>query len=660
MKIKACPHLVLPALVLLLLCAAAAPAQELPATGTPPAAPAQKAEKTAAEPAETEEPVELTKADRILELGSMLDEDREKLSAMDDELEKWQDYFDRLGDETIGLSERLEESRVRLQELGPDADTDEAATLTETITGLEAELELYRTQTDLLLTAETTVREQIEAMKENIALQELARDELRGLTSEPPERPAAAAAASAPPEAAPPGRSVPLPGYPVAQPAATSPERIEKRLETSEQVTALQKLERLEKEQARAEQAVVDFVKRRESLEKILLLEERLHRTALETHKNLNRALNWRREELERRRAEKAPQRVVRELKRSEARLGNLIGNVEGEIEERAAYLESLNTRLEQLGPQEGLLSGTVEDLREQVRQARDELYWLQSPLHPRNVLQWARIRGPRILLAIVATLLVLLLLRLAVRRTARLLIRRGRDARDRGKNRADTLAFSFRSAFSVLIMVGGALLVLQEAGLDIRTVLGGAAILGVAVAFGAQNLMRDYFTGFLILLEDQYELGDLITIGAITGTVESVNMRITVLRDLEGRVHFIPNGEIKAVTNRTYGWGRAVVDVPIGLHEDVDRAMATLTEAADELCADAEFGEWIEGDPVMLGVDKFTESGVVIKFMLTTRPDKMFPVRRELLRRVKKRFDEAGIEISVPHRVMVPQSPKD
>ncbi|MBW2375722.1 MAG: mechanosensitive ion channel, partial [Deltaproteobacteria bacterium] len=124
---------------------------------------------------------------------------------------------------------------------------------------------------------------------------------------------------------------------------------------------------------------------------------------------------------------------------------------------------------------------------------------------------------------------------------------------------RADTLAFSFRSASRVVIVVMAVMLVLQEGGVDITTVLGGAAIIGVAIAFGAQDLMKDYFSGFLILAEDQYQLGDLITIRGITGTVESVNMRVTVLRDLEGRVHFIPNGNIDQVTNRTYGWGRPV-----------------------------------------------------------------------------------------------------
>ena len=193
-----------------------------------------------------------------------------------------------------------------------------------------------------------------------------------------------------------------------------------------------------------------------------------------------------------------------------------------GKIDEHKETLEILNQRLELADPEELLVTQKVEAARLAVKEAKGHLFWLQSPLHPRNLLQWARTRGPRMLLVLVVAGVLLLLLRLTVRRATRLVVRKGLDAHTKGTNRADTLAFSFRSALSVIVLIGGFLLVLQEAGLDIKTVLGGAAILGVAIAFGAQNLMRDYFTGFLILLEDQYELGDLITIGAMltAGTV--------------------------------------------------------------------------------------------------------------------------------------------
>jgi small-conductance mechanosensitive channel len=160
---------------------------------------------------------------------------------------------------------------------------------------------------------------------------------------------------------------------------------------------------------------------------------------------------------------------------------------------------------------------------------------------------------------------------------------------------------------------------------------------------------MRDYFTGFMILLEDQYKLNDVVTIGNVTGKVEKVSMRTTVLRDLEGHVHFIPNGEIKRVTNNTYEWAHAVFEIGIAYKENVDRTMDDIIELANALREDPVFGEYITDQPEMLGVDRFAESGVIIKFVLKTKPDKMWPVKREMLRRIKNRFDELNIEIPVP-----------
>lgn len=215
----------------------------------------------------------------------------------------------------------------------------------------------------------------------------------------------------------------------------------------------------------------------------------------------------------------------------------------------------------------------------------------------------------------------------------------------------------SLRSAATVLILVGGAILVLQGAGIDVKTVLGGTANLGFALAFCAQNLMRGYFTGFMILLEDQCEPGDVVIIGDVTGRVEKASTRTTMLRDLEGRGHFIPDGEVQSVTNRSYVWGRALIEVPVAYKEDMDRVMAVLVEVAAGLRADPYFGPWVSKEPVMLGVDRFIESGVIIE----TLPDKMFPVRREMLRRVENEFDKVGIEISLPYRMhMQPKDDRD
>jgi small conductance mechanosensitive channel len=227
------------------------------------------------------------------------------------------------------------------------------------------------------------------------------------------------------------------------------------------------------------------------------------------------------------------------------------------------------------------------------------------------------------------------------------------RGTSEEREDRARTLVGVFYNAASVAIFLGGGLMVLQEAGIPIGPLLGGAAVFGLAVAFGAQNLIRDYFYGFVILLENQYKLNDVVKIGELSGQVEQITLRMTVLRDLEGRVHFIPNGQVTAVTNMTHGWSRALFDIGVAYREDVDRVMGVLAELARDLRADPQFAPLILEDATMLGVDEFADSAVVIKFFIKTRPLQQWTVRRELLRRIKNRFDELGIEIPFPHRTV-------
>ncbi len=430
------------------------------------------------------------------------------------------------------------------------------------------------------------------------------------------------------------------------------------RLESTAQLEAQREVERTQLEMQKAEQAVVEYVKRRESLQQQIQFESVLLDAAERSAENLDEALQVWLTRAEEKTALGAEREDIESLQRGLLAVEDGLLLSRNQIEKRREYLGSLEERLARQQREQDLVTAEIEARREELKEAEGRLYWLQSPLHPANVTRWFRERGPRILFVIMVAFVLLVLLRLSVRRIARVAVRRRRGERALTTNRADTLALSFRSAATVLILIGGILLVFQEAGFDVKTVLGGAAILGFAVAFGAQNLMRDYFTGFMILLEDQYELGDLVTIEDITGTVEKVNMRTTMLRDLEGRVHFIPNGEVKSVTNRSYVWGRAVIEVPVSYKEKVDHVMEVLLEVAEELRADPEWGPMITDEPVMLGVDKFTDYGVVIKFMLKTLPDKMFPIRRQMLRRVKNKFDEVGIVISVPHRMLL--QPKD
>ena len=156
-----------------------------------------------------------------------------------------------------------------------------------------------------------------------------------------------------------------------------------------------------------------------------------------------------------------------------------------------------------------------------------------------------------------------------------------------------------------------------------------------------------------MILLEQQYTINDVIRIGDISGMVERITLRMTVLRDLEGRVHFIPHGQISSTTNMTYGWSRAVFDVGVAYKENVDSVIGVIEELGHAMREDSEFGPLILEDLTMLGVDGFGDSAVVIKFFIKTLPLQQWAVKRELMRRIKRRFDQLGIEIPFPHRTV-------
>ncbi len=423
---------------------------------------------------------------------------------------------------------------------------------------------------------------------------------------------------------------------------------------TAAQLEAHKELDQEEREVQLAKLALSEFVERKHALEEQIEFEESLAETAAKEHANLERALEAFSARLEKYREDDVLPEKIQRLERGIRQISRALEESRDGEDARTAYIKSLNERLGRLDEEQLSVTADVDEQEQEAEEARRRIFWLESPIHPRNVMQWAKDRGPRMLMVIVAALFLLLFVQLSAQGIARVLVGRRGGARRVGTERADTLAFSFRSVSRIIIVVLAVMLVLQEAGVDIKTVLGGAAIFGVAIAFGAQDMMKDYLSGFLILLEDQYQLGDLITISGITGTVESVNMRVTVLRDLEGRVHFVPNGEIDRVTNRTYGWGRPVFEIPVGYNEDVDMVMETLVDIAMELSQDPDWKGSIIGDPDMLGVDKFTDYGVIIKFMVKTQPDKLFAVRREMLRRITKRFNELGIQITVPQRILL------
>ena len=403
-----------------------------------------------------------------------------------------------------------------------------------------------------------------------------------------------------------------------------------------------------------AKEEVESITERIESLRKSITLEQKQLETARQQADNAQETEHTLYDELQRKWQAGVAQADLQELRQKIEDARERLGDARREIRERTDRLNRLQSRLAALQGEDIAALREAERKQQAAEAARKQVRSLENPFSVRNLLQWALLHGPRILGTLVGMYVILWISRLLERRVIVLMTYRGDDGtRAERENRAKTLLGVFHNAVRVAIVPAGTLMILTEVGVNIVPLLGGAAVAGLAVAFGAQNLIRDYFTGFMILLENQYGVNDVVKIGGVSGQVERVTLRLTVLRDLEGVVHFIPNGHITTVSNLTHGWSRAVFDIGVAYKEDVDRVMEVLTTLGRELRRDPEFKDLILADPEMLGVDQLGDSAVVIKFFMKTRPMTQWTVKRELLRRIKKRFDELGIELPFPHRTV-------
>jgi small-conductance mechanosensitive channel len=260
------------------------------------------------------------------------------------------------------------------------------------------------------------------------------------------------------------------------------------------------------------------------------------------------------------------------------------------------------------------------------------------------------------VLLVRTVRIAVILLVAWLVQRFVARLVRAMHRAVERraGENhdlqRAGTLGRSLRYALNVLVVLVAGMLVLGELGISVAPILATAGVAGIAIGFGAQSLIKDYFNGFFILVEDQIREGDVVEIVGKSGLVEEVTLRFVRLRDAEGHVHIIPNGEIKVVTNRTRDFATPVVDVGIAYRDDPEQALGVMREVAKAMRADPQWKALIVEDLEVIGVEKLGDSSVVLRVRLKVVPPiQQWNVRREYLKRVKQAFDERGIEIPFP-----------
>jgi small conductance mechanosensitive channel len=256
----------------------------------------------------------------------------------------------------------------------------------------------------------------------------------------------------------------------------------------------------------------------------------------------------------------------------------------------------------------------------------------------------WALGPGVRILIVLIGSIVLARLLRAVADRVARL----GGDGGplDERTKRARTLVGLLRAVGTSAVVVIAVIMVLRELGFDVTPIVAGAGVAGIAIGFGAQSLIKDIFGGLSILAEDQFRVGDVIRAVGIEGQVDRIGLRVTVVRDAQGVVHIIPNGEIKVVSNLTKGWARAVVDVGVPYREDLERVKKTLEAAARDLAADPEYGGLMLEPPAVLGVENLAETRVILRVAARTAPLVQDKVARELRGRIKLALEREGITI--------------
>jgi moderate conductance mechanosensitive channel len=281
----------------------------------------------------------------------------------------------------------------------------------------------------------------------------------------------------------------------------------------------------------------------------------------------------------------------------------------------------------------------------------------------------WLTTHGARIGALLVLALVASWIARRVIPRTVRLALARQRVdqieeaqeaiAVEEMAKRASTLATVIVRSIEVTAFALAAIIALGEAGFQLGPLIAGAGVVGLAIGFGAQTLVRDVLGGLFILLENQYAEGDVVNIAGIGGTVSAVNLRRTVLRDIDGIVHTVPNGEVGISSNLTRSFARVNLDVTVGYGEDLDRVRDVIDAVGAELAADPEWSPKILEPPAVLRVNALGDSGIDVKVLGSVRPMKQWEVAGELRKRIKQAFDREGIEIPYPHRVVIVREEK-
>ncbi|OGC39161.1 hypothetical protein A2Y85_04875 [candidate division WOR-3 bacterium RBG_13_43_14] len=267
-------------------------------------------------------------------------------------------------------------------------------------------------------------------------------------------------------------------------------------------------------------------------------------------------------------------------------------------------------------------------------------------------MIEWLKLHGINIIISIVLGLVVFIIINIIVpqivQRTVKMGMRNKPDIEI--KKRSRTLSQVIRNTAAVVIGLIVLFTVLAEVGMNIGPALAGLGIIGLAIGFGAQSMVKDIINGLFILIENPYSIGDIVRVAGISGLVEEVNLRRTIVRDLDGVVHYIPNGEINVASNFTKEFSRVNLNISVGYNEDLDKVIEEINRVCDEITADPAWQNKILKKPQVLRVDNLGDSGIDIKILGDTVPLEQWAVTGEIRKRIKAAFDQKGIKIPWPH----------
>ena len=613
--------------------------------------------------AQAEEPkvagskAENSAAERIADLRQTLEGEHARLKELETELNDPVSEYAQAEKEFQGFDRELEQKRESLKKFKADGKSAEVSALEKEIASIEKQRQRAKELFELALEERKALREEVATLRRKTQLDQEALDELTGAKPKPevdskttdkdPDRGRKAVdSKGSEPVAERPNETKDKHDDAASQekPADDDPELMQ----------AEEEARKKEEEAAEAQAETRSIAARIADLQKLIVQQQKMLALA---RKKAELAQVTRKEletELVKREKEGAVAAELQELRTGATEARQRFAAAQADVTEATDRLNDRRSELASLQSEQILVLQDAAQTRLAAEAAKETVDELRNPFTLRNISQWLLDHGPRVLLLVLGMFVMNYLAHFFSSRTINLVAGgTSRGSPIERENRARTLVGVFQNACTVAIFIVGTLMILEECGANITVLVGGVAALGLAVAFGAQNLIKDYFSGFVMLLENQYMLNDTIRIGAMTGQVERITLRMTVLRDSSGVVHFIPNGTIASVSNETHGWSRAIVEVGVAYKENVDHVMGVLAELSRELRADKNFGPMIVEDALPPFVESLGESAVTLKFSFKTKPNQQLAVKRELFRRIKNRFDELGIELPFPHRTL-------